>query len=686
MEEILPELHTNISGKIRNTKLPKTKSLWPLFETISNSIHAIQDKDITNGKISINISRQGNDELLAESERIDIYPITDIEVIDNGIGLNIENFKSFLTAESEHKIERGAKGIGRFVCLKAFKSLIFKSSFKNEVTNENYIREFTFKPIDKGIFDHKVNLSSSVKTGTSVTLKNFIADYQDTCPKALYDIGEKIIDHFLVYYLNQKAPRIDIIEKINGTKIDLNSIFNTSFKAAIKASKFDLYGNEFQIHLLRLYDVKKGHRIHYCGNDRVVREEKLVKYIPDLGNSIMEEANIYFTYQVYITSKFLDDNVDNERTDFDFPDNLEDADLQNLVNDLPNLDRIRQKAILSLEDILKEYLGNVREQKYEKYSQHIIADAPQYKTLLKYKPEVVRNMNPNLSGNRLNIELYKVQSDLEIEIKELGEKILNTNSVNDSDEYKMLYDDFIEKFNDIGKANLAKYIVHRKSVIELLDKFLGVGDNDEFLTEDTIHKIFFPLKSESDEITFEQQNLWLIDERLSYHSYLSSDKSFKETKILSGSESLDRPDLLIFNESFAFVNDEAPHNSFVIVEFKRPERKDYHTRNKKKNPIDQVISYIGTIRDNTATDRKGKIIQVDKDRTPFYAYVICDFNNNLTNILDERNYTQTPDGQGYFYFHSKYNAYIEVISYAKLLKDAKARNRLLFDKLGLPSH
>ncbi|RZK25907.1 MAG: ATP-binding protein, partial [Flavobacterium sp.] len=449
MDDLLPELHTNVSGKIRNTKLPKAKSLWPLFEAISNSIHAIQDKGNSNGKIQINIDRQGNDDLLAECENVEIYPITDFEIIDNGVGLDLKNFKSFLTAESEHKIDRGAKGIGRFVCLKAFKSLNFKSSFKNEDDQKNYIREFVFKANDKGIFNHLVNESNNKHTGTSVTLTSFINDYQETCPRKLYDIGEKVIDHFLVYYLNKKAPRIEIVEKINGTKLELNNLYNTSFKASIKAREFELYGYKFDVHLLRLFDVKKGHRIHYCGNDRVVKEEKLLKYIPDLGNSILEDG-LNFTYQVYITSAFLDGHVDNERTDFDFPDFVEEGDLQQLVNDSPNLERIRQKAIECLEEILVAYLTNVRQTKYDSYSRHIIADAPQFKTLLKYKPNAVRTMNPNLTGNRLNIELFKVQTDLEIEIKELGEKVLNSNNLVDTDEYKALYDDYIEKFNDIG--------------------------------------------------------------------------------------------------------------------------------------------------------------------------------------------------------------------------------------------
>jgi hypothetical protein len=305
---------------------------------------------------------------------------------------------------------------------------------------------------------------------------------------------------------------------------------------------------------------------------------------------------------------------------------------------------------------------------------------------VKYKPEAIKRMQPGLSGNRLSIELFKIQNDLEVEVKKLGEKILNKKDVKNVEEYITAYNNYIEKFNDIGKSNLTKYIVHRKAVIELLDLFLGTDESGEFQTEDTIHQIFFPIKSESDEISYEQQNLWLIDERLAYHFYLSSDKAFKEISVIENDDNKDRPDLLIFNDSFAFVNDNAPHNSFVIVEFKRPERKDYSTKTEKKNPVDQVISYIRTIRDNKAIDRRGKLIQIDENKTPFYAYIICDFNPNLVQLLDEKNYKRTPDSQGYFYFHDKFNAYVEVISYQKLLKDAKIRNRVLFEKLGLPNH
>ena len=90
---------TNISGKLRNTKLPFNKALWPLYEIISNSIHSIEEKgNIENGLIDIEISRFGNKEAYKEIQKVDNYSIESIIVRDNGIGFTDYNYKSFLTA------------------------------------------------------------------------------------------------------------------------------------------------------------------------------------------------------------------------------------------------------------------------------------------------------------------------------------------------------------------------------------------------------------------------------------------------------------------------------------------------------------------------------------------------------------------------------------------------------------
>ena len=49
-------------------------------------------------------------------------------------------------------------------------------------------------------------------------------------------------------------------------------------------------------------------------------------------------------------------------------------------------------------------------------------------------------------------------------------------------------------------------------------------------------------------------------------------------------------------------------------------------------------------------------------------------------------YQQAADGEGYFFTLAKGNGYVEIVSYDKLVKDAKRRNRVLFEKLGIHKH
>ena len=38
---------------------------------------------------------------------------------------------------------------------------------------------------------------------------------------------------------------------------------------------------------------------------------------------------------------------------------------------------------------------------------------------------------------------------------------------------------------------------------------------------------------------------------------------------------------------------------------------------------------------------------------------------------------------GYHRYHEKMNAYIEILSYDKIISDTQKRNKILFDKLGI---
>ena len=119
----------------------------------------------------------------------------------------------------------------------------------------------------------------------------------------------------------------------------------------------------------------------------------------------------------------------------------------------------------------------------------------------------------------------------------------------------------------------------------------------------------------------------------------------------------------------------------MIVEFKRPMRNDF---DEEENPFVQVLEYITDLRSKKAKTPKGRIIVIN-DQTPFYCYIVCDSCSTLEKQARVSNLLQTPDGGGFFGFNPNYNAYIEVISYDKMVSDAKKRNAVLFDKLGLLS-
>ena len=69
----------------------------------------------------------------------------------------------------------------------------------------------------------------------------------------------------------------------------------------------------------------------------------------------------------------------------------------------------------------------------------------------------------------------------------------------------------------------------------------------------------------------------------------------------------------------------------------------------------------------------------------FFGYVVCELDPLLKKILHRRTMHETPDGRGMFGFFPAHKAYVEVISYEKMLDDARKRNRILFDKLHLPA-
>ena len=120
----------DIRGHLNSLRLAESKALWPLFEAVVNSIQSIEDSpNRDNGKITIFAQREDQDpNLTIQKDVLERFESFVIE--DNGNGMNTANYRSFNTAYSTLKIQKGCKGIGRFLWLKAFETVEIESVFQ----------------------------------------------------------------------------------------------------------------------------------------------------------------------------------------------------------------------------------------------------------------------------------------------------------------------------------------------------------------------------------------------------------------------------------------------------------------------------------------------------------------------------------------------------------------------------
>lgn len=659
-------MNVDLIGRISNVILGEKRPLQPLFEAVVNSIYAIQSLKIKTGRITITV---GRDETQGNLGINDIRPVKGFIVEDNGVGFDDENYSSFTTSDT--KFKQGAKGIGRFMWLKAFDSVHIESVFSRD--SDYHKRTFDFLLTSEGIKNHKLKDAEVKQRRTIVQLINYKSRYQDYCPKSLETLGEKIIEHCLIYFLSDGCPTILI--KDSTEKINLNELFSTNVKGKSQRESFDIKGRTFDVVNLRLYlSDETKHKAHFCAHGRVVSSINVDKRIPDLSAKLLDEDDKHFKYAAYISGNYFDENVNPERTDFYIDD---EAD--SLFPDNVAMEEIEDATVSQARKYLDPYLKPIAESKLSHIERYVETKAPQYRAAIKHKPEALERIAPGLSDEKLNVELHKINFAIDVELKERSSEVIakRPEEITNLPKYIEDYKKLVEEITDFSKSQLSQYIIHRKLIIDLLEKSIKLNEERKYHLEEAVHGIIFPLRTSSDNVDYEQQNLWIIDERLSYHHYLASDQPFDEMHIVNV-KSKDRPDLMVFNSPLAYAESSAPFSSVVIVEFKRPMRKTY--KETDDNPFEQVYDYIRQIQGSKVLDKDGRPIHVNQN-TPFYVYVICDLTAKIRGIAENYDYTQTPDGLGYFAFNKKMNAYVEVISYDKLVEDAKKRNRILFDKL-----
>lgn len=664
----------NVAGQVGQIKLSTTKALWPLFETVINSIQSLEDSDVEEKKIVIDALRPEHVQLRTDGQGKTIEEPTHFEafvVTDNGNGFNIENYTSFLEAYSQLKVRKGCKGIGRFLWLKAFDKVAIKSTYFEDGHWHLRAFDFALTGVNPEQNDSILELDDSVQQ-TIVRLDGFKNPYRDSVAYSLESLAKKIIEHCLPYFITGKCPQI-ILKDNRGESFNLNSYYEKTYKDSLHQDPMELRGRHYTLYHMLLTEGADKHELHLCANNREVKSYALSNYIPDMKKKLVNGEDAYY-YVGYLAGDYLDEAVNTERSDFDFSDGPLFGDTRE--------PEIVETAVGYIRAYLSDELTKVADEKKTQIDMLVKTKRPQYRLLLNRHPEVYDRIPAGLPEDKLDLELYKHQQQWEFDTAkkkhDIEEKV-KQDATSDSS-FQKLFDEYCENITELSRASLAEYVVRRKAVIDLLEHALEADENGKYSKESRIHSIICPMQTTSDEIKLDDMNLWLIDDRLAYHHFLASDKKINTIPVLK-SDIDKRMDLAIFDAALSYTADPENINSITIVELKRPQRNDLATE--ETDPIAQVYDYVTDIKEGKVKKSNGRGFG-NVQQVAFYCYVIADVTPTLKKSAARAGLVPTQDSEGYFGYNQAVGTYIEVISYDKLLKDAKQRNRALFDKLFEP--
>lgn len=327
------------AGRIRNLSLaPNAKnSLFPLFEAVMNSIHAVEDRfgkdNLSKGKISI------------ELHRTEVGEMEGFTVSDNGIGFNESNLASFRRMDSRAKEKIGGKGVGRLVWLKVLDEVLVKSVYDNGSNGLSVSFDFRISDPTDNLTILPADRST---TGSIVKLTPYKRDYAFHIPKKATTITNRLLAHFISYFINISHPKITVYDQ--DTEIDLFDAFSESverdadfrFNVLLSGVSEDFVCHCFLLPKAISDDERSTNALHLGANGRAVKRFDMDGVIG------LKAIDNKFAFLGYIESTALDDSVNDTRTDF----SLSEDEVESIVDQAkervkeflaPELAEIREK-------------------------------------------------------------------------------------------------------------------------------------------------------------------------------------------------------------------------------------------------------------------------------------------------------------------------------------------------------
>lgn len=685
-------------GLIKKSKEP----FAPLYEAITNSWEAILQKSFKKGEtaeIRVTFNFTG---LVDE-----VKELVSVEVVDNGIGYNSENYNRFKTLLDNTKGYNN-RGSGRLQFLHRFGQVDITSFFEED--GKQLKRKFSCDAA-RFVFSHSCVEETDWRGSGSVTLMKApdTGKEKEFFDKlSLDDVFRELKRHFLLrFYLDVKkgggsVPTIIISFVKNDKELETALIDPNDIPKPQET-------NEIKLHYVRLRDSQTKDIIW----EKIKDKEETISWAHfKFSDTALDKNGIFLCskgvpveslsfkhikksesvngnrYQTVFYGGVLDneDFVSHSVDSFLFPEkrDIERQAKEDLLFDPSQeflfIDEIKEKVQGILPQIYSDVI-NVQEAQQKDIEDLARKHGIPVDIALKAK------IGLNDSKEKILEKIYKQHAEHLAQENQKTEKMFeeleNLNPTSDTyqEDLETKCQELLERIPQQNKEELSRYVIRRDMVTKIIQMILSqrlicqttpLEKGERRNKEALLHDLVFKRKTTSDGLN----DLWVLSEEFVHFSgtselpldKISDAEGQKLLKDLgeevikeNGLKPKRRPDVFLF----------ADEGKCVLIEFKAPEED-------LSNHLNQMGKYCNLIANYGN-------VKIDK----FFCYLIGETFNKI-DLPGE--YVETIDGN-WVKPEQKIRAVdgnsfvatsqIELIRFSSVIKRAQRRNKSFADKLGL---
>lgn len=674
----------------------------PIFEAFTNSLESIRMRQAKNESFQpyIIISLNYNSDL--ESAGTDLYSIN---IIDNGIGFDSENFNRLKTFKDDTKGFNN-RGSGRIQMIHSFHVVNYKSVY--EENGNMYFREFTLSKnrmfIDNNSIIYNTQepiLKTAEEPRTELELLYPIKDGKEFAKYSIDEIKKILINHYILAFCNIKTslPRIQIVYCIGGKEQDRISINTddipdpTSKDIFIEVPVCQISEDMKRIEPLANTSVSINVLPYKISQENLATSEIKITSKGEISDSTKVKLTCIdpnavldnCRYLFLLSSKYFDELEGDERGNIEILDKTEFKkrakhqgyiENQIVLNDIQEAVNIKAGEIYEEISAKNEEFKNTLEKLKEDYllSDEALADVSLGDSLDDVFKKAY-NYDAKLMASQTASYEKSIQSLASLDpVSETYQEQLSN-----------LVSDFVKSLPLQNRATLSKYVARRKMVIELMGRILKRMTETQEVSkrnedEKLLHNLIFKQHSENPL----NSDLWLINEEYMYFKGTSESQLSKveidgvkvfrdefdveEQRYLTslGENRMSmRTDVLLFPSE----------GKCVIIEFKNPNvnvseclnqitKYAYFLRN-FTNPQFKFVTFYGYLIGESVERRDVRSADGDFIAAPNLDYIF----RPRKNIPDDSG--ANLDG----------SLYMEVLKFSVLKERAEIRNKAFIDRI-----